>query len=411
MKVCFVTANYPPEACGGTEQVVVALSHELAVQGAEVCVISGSDSPHVLADTREEQHDGIAITRVFRKSDERDQDGFERPRVLQAIRHKLTQRKPDVVHVHSFAGLSLGISKICDELSIPVVVTFHDMWVTCARYFRLPAPGVLCPTGSDHSACVPCVHDTVEMDVAVLTEALKHRDELMRAEIACASVCTAPSQTAAQFVRDCLPFAGDIEVIPHGLLRRVTMADADVHRVVRKRLRIGTFGGLVESKGVRELVQACVRLIELGHDCELQLSGPWHQESFAVEMRDLASRGGLELIERGRFTFVDRHPARDLDLAVFPSKCQETYGLVVDEALAHRVPVVVSNFGALAERAVTPGVVVTSLDELANALLKLISSPQLLASLRDAIPDQMPMIEVSAKRHLAIYQTLIGAPR
>ena len=411
MKICFVTANYPPEACGGTEQVVVALGRELAVHGAEVCVISGSDSPLVSEDTREEQHDGITITRVFRKSNERDQDGFERPRVLQAIRDKLTQRKPDVVHVHSFAGLSLGLSKICNELSIPVVVTFHDMWVTCARYFRLPAQGLMCPTGSDHSACVPCVHDTVEMDVGALTQALVHRDELMRAEIACASACTAPSQTAANFVRDCLPFDGDIEVIPHGLLREASIEDADVSCAVPKRLRIGTFGGLVESKGIRELVQACVGLIEVGHDCELHLSGPWHQESLAVEMRDLARLGGLQLIERGRFTSVDRHPARDLDLAVFPSKCQETYGLVVDEALAHRVPVVVSNFGALAERSGTPGVVVTSLDELANVLVELISSPARLASLRGAIPEQMPTIEVSAERHLAIYQTLNGAPR
>jgi glycosyltransferase involved in cell wall biosynthesis len=364
-----------------------------------------------LEDTREEQHDDIAVTRVFRKSDERDQDGFERPRVLQAIRQKLTQLKPDIVHVHSFAGLSLGISKICNDLSIPVVVTFHDMWMTCARYFRLPAPGVVCPTGSDHSACVPCVHDTVEMDVAVLTQALEHRDALMRAEIACASACTSPSQTAASLVRDCLPFAGDIEVIPHGLLREVSIDEAAVSRTARKRLRIGTFGGLVESKGIRELVQACVELIAAGYDCELHLSGPWHQEDLAAEIRDLAHLGGLDLIERGRFASADRHPACDLDLAVFPSKCQETYGLVVDEALAHRVPVVVSNFGALAERSATPGVVVASLDALAEVLKELISSPEMLASLRNTIPEQMPTIKVSAKRHLAIYQTLIGAPR
>ncbi len=411
MKICFLTANYPPEACGGTEQVVVALARELAVHGAQVCAISGTDSPHIAEDTREEQHDGIAVTRVFRKSDERDQDGFERPRVLQVIRHKLTQLKPDVVHVHSFAGLSLGVSNICNDLSIPVVVTFHDMWVTCARYFRLPAPGLICPTGSDHSACVPCVHDTVDMDVAVLTQALEHRDALMRAEIACASACTSPSQTAASLVRDCLPFAGDIEVIPHGLLREASVDEAAVSRTARKRLRIGTFGGLVESKGIRELVEACVQLIEAGHDCELHLSGPWHQEKLAAEIRDLAGLGGLDLIERGRFAPGDRHPARDLDLAVFPSKCQETYGLVVDEALAHRVPVVVSNFGALAERSVTPGVVVASLDTLAGVLEGLISSPEMLASLRNAIPEQMPTIKVSAKRHLAIYQTLIGAPR
>ena len=43
MRACFVTANFPPEACGGTEQVVAALLRELVDRGAEVTVVSGSD--------------------------------------------------------------------------------------------------------------------------------------------------------------------------------------------------------------------------------------------------------------------------------------------------------------------------------------------------------------------------------
>ena len=108
----------------------------------------------------------------------------------------------------------------------------------------------------------------------------------------------------------------------------------------------------------------------------------------------------------GRYSHQDRHPARDLDLAVFPSKCQETYGLVVDEALAHGVPVVVSNSGALAERSVTPGVVVTEFDALANVLGELVASPERLSALREAIPRELPTIAVSAQRHLDIYQSL-----
>src|SRR5690606_35575896 len=46
VKVCFVTSNYPPEAWGGTVQVVTALARELRALGVEVAVITGSDRPH-----------------------------------------------------------------------------------------------------------------------------------------------------------------------------------------------------------------------------------------------------------------------------------------------------------------------------------------------------------------------------
>ena len=439
MKVCFITANYPPEVWGGTEHVVVALARELVSASAStitstststitstitsasassgqgpsevgnhitVAVISGSDAAHVGPDLQQEQHDGVAVTRVFRKPEEHDRHGFVRPRILLLVKERLTEFRPDVVHVHSFAGLSLGITAICRELDIPVVVTFHDLWVTCARYFRLPAGGVTCPTGTDRTPCVTCVNDALFMDPIHLKQALLARDDLMQKEIALASACTAPSQTAANFVRDGLPFAGDIEIVPHGLLRDVPENHLAMPPSEGERLRIGTFGGLVEAKGVRELVQASVAVVQSGLACELHFSGPWHDEALAAELRLLAKDGGLDLIEHGPFTPSDRHPARALHLAVFVSKCQETYGLVVDEALAHGVPVVVSDFGALAERKAALGVVVTSLDALANVLAELIGSPQRLSALRDAIPQHLPTMRVSARRHLALYRTL-----
>ena len=39
MKVCFLTANFPPEATGGTEQVVTALLRELRGRGVDVEVV------------------------------------------------------------------------------------------------------------------------------------------------------------------------------------------------------------------------------------------------------------------------------------------------------------------------------------------------------------------------------------
>jgi len=408
VKVCFVTANYPPEARGGTEQVVVALARELTERGVEVSAISGSDvrREDADADVLTERCKDVSVTRIFRAADEHDQQGFERPRILQLIRSRLLELKPDVVHVHSFAGLTLGIGAICRELQTPMVVTFHDMWVTCARYFRLPAAGVTCPTGADHAACVTCVNDALQSDREHVRQALSMREELVRSELSYASACTAPSATAATLVRECIPYTDPIEVVPHGLLREVAREHQAPSANATEPVRVGTFGGLVESKGLTELVDACLQVTAKGHRCELHLAGPWHEQDLAVGLREKARGGGLELIEHGPFTAADPHPARRLHLAVFPSKCQETYGLVVDEALAHGVPVVVSNSGALAERSATPGVVVTPLEGLANTLLKLIAFPEELSLLRQQIPAELPAIGASAQRHFDLYQSL-----
>lgn len=67
MKVCFVTAYWPPEAIGGTEQVTVALARELRALGVEVVAISGSDVPGAPDVTRDVQ-DGVVVHRLDRKS-------------------------------------------------------------------------------------------------------------------------------------------------------------------------------------------------------------------------------------------------------------------------------------------------------------------------------------------------------
>ncbi len=400
MKVCFVTANWPPEAVGGTEQVVTALARELRAHGVDVVAISGSDVPHAGTDVAPEQHEGVPVHRVFKLPDEWDRQGFVRPRILQLVRELLSRERPDVLHAHSTASLGTGVTKIARGLGMPCAMTFHDLWVTCARYFRVPVGGVTCPTGTDRSPCVRCIAHDVGMDETWVARALVERDRLIRDDVALASLCIAPSATAARFVRECLPYAGNIEVIPHGLLRAVPAA----HRAAAPRagevLRIGTFGGLVAAKGVLELLDAVT-----GLPCELHLTGRIHDKEMLDQIQ-ARQRAGARIVLRGTWTAHDRHPARDLHLAVFPSKCQETYGLVVDEALAHGVPAVLSDSGAFAERAGTGGVVVAPIARLADVLRELVASPERIAALRAAIPAGLPTIATSAARHLELYSRL-----
>lgn len=400
MKVCFVCANHPPEAWGGTEQVVVALARELRAAGVVVVVIAGSDVPHAGVDVRQEHHDGVPVHRVCKLPDEWDRQSFVRPRILGLVRELLRRERPDVLHVHSTASLGAGVTQLAHELGIPVVMAFHDLWVTCPRYFRIPHGGVTCPTGSDHTPCVTCVNDALQTDPAAVAARLAERDRVLRHEVQSAAACTAPSATAARFVRDCLPHAGPIEVIPHGLLRPVAAGARALPPQPGEVLRVGTFGGLVAEKGVHELIEAVS-----GLPCELHLAGRLYDKALLDHLQRREA-GGLRWQWHGEYTPADPHPAARLHLAVFPSLCQETYGLVVDEALAHGVPAVLSDRGAFAERATTEGVVVTPLDRLANVLRELVTCPARLQAQREAIPASLPTIVTAAARHLELYRRL-----
>lgn len=403
MKVCFITANYPPEALGGTEQLVVALLRELRGLGVDPFVISGSDrwETESASDVDSECHQGVTVYRLRQRPGDHNGHGFVRDRALTVIRRLLAERRPEVVHVHAFSRLGTGITPICRELGARVAVSFHDLWVTCARYFRVPAAGITCPTGTDRGPCAPCIQEWYQVDRGVIELGLQQRDAALRAEVALAHVAIAPSATAAAFVRDCLPYERPIEVVPHGLIWPVPAEHLAPRWQPGEALRVGMFGGLVTVKGVLELVAAVA-----GLPCELHLSGPFHDASLEDEVRARTAANGNRLVLRPRYSGDDRHPARDLHLAVFPSKCQETYGLVVDEALAHGVPVVCSDSGALRERAGTGGVIVTPIAQLADVLRQLVTSPARLAELRAAIPAELPTIAVSARRHLELYSRL-----
>jgi glycosyltransferase involved in cell wall biosynthesis len=400
VKVCFLCSNHLPEARGGTEQVTAALEREFRARGVEVVVITGSDVPHAGTDRIVQEHEGTRVHRLFKLADEWDHQGFVRPRILAIVRDLFGRELPDLVHVHSTAALGTGCSAIAQEIGIPVVMTFHDLWATCARYFRLPQAGVTCPTGTDRTACVRCVDAELRVGAARVRIALAERDRRVAQDLACVAVATAPSSATARTVRECAPFPRAIEVVPHGLLRVPPPELRSSGRRPGRPVRIGTFGGLGPEKGVVELAGALHGLC-----CELHLAGRHYNAVVSAAVARLAG-SGVAVTGGGEYGPADPHPAARLDLAVFPSRCQETYGLVVDEALAHGVPCVVSDQGAFAERSGQPGVVVTPLAKLAPTLHDLVTRPERIDALRAAIPAELPTIGKAAARYLELYRSL-----
>ncbi len=405
MKVALVCPNFPPEFTGGTEQVVRALARSMRQQGSDVLVVSGSDQPHRGQDVEREDDDGVPVCRLKRNEHEGYGLDIERPRLQKVFDDLCTAEGIDVVHVNHWSTLTDGLVRGARAAGRAAVVTLHDVWTTCPRFFRSPPGGITCPIGAERDACAHCCALGLAQTDEWCRDNLVIRDATMRAELEAAQALTVPSRTSGDRIATHLPWdPAAFEVVPHGLLQPVKGFEPEPAADPRV-LRVGTFGNLVEPKGVMLLVYACRGIPNV----ELHLFGPFLEAPFETLVKEKAEEFGVSLHCHGRYRTGEAHPARHLDLAVFPSLCEETYGLVVEEALARDVPVVVSDRGALHER-IGEGGVVVAVDEvgpLHQTLRRYAQDRDALTALRAGIPRAFRTIDDAASRFLEIYRTVL----
>lgn len=362
MRVLVLSQSFAPVFEGGTERVARTQARALRDLGHEVRVIGAAPSEHV-------GHyvvDDLPVELVLEDFPAGDLDALlaqrlwlERPTRRAAVLALADAHGPfDLVHVQHLASLSLGLVPAFKARGARVIISLHDLFATCARFFRDPpaGSGVTCPTRAQgFGACAVCLGpEAPEVAHADLAAAVGERDRRFRAELAAADALVAPSQSHARRVEALLDLAPQaVAVVPNGLVSALQMPTAPAPDGP---LTLLHFGHRVRTKGVVELVRAVEAAARTtGQRLRLVLLGAELEPGLDAELRALSSAADLEL-----------HGAYDMDelaaaaarahVAAFPSKALESYGLVVDEALALGLPVLVADTGdgqtpgALAER-------------------------------------------------------------
>jgi glycosyltransferase involved in cell wall biosynthesis len=178
---------------------------------------------------------------------------------------------------------------------------------------------------------------------------------------------------------------------------------------------LGCVGRIVPALGLDILLRACVRL---ARPWRLLVSGTGPSQ---VELEGLADRLGIA----ARITWLGAQPAEErdriwpaLDCLVVPSRTSpdrvETLGLSALKAMAHGVPVIVSNVGALPGTVGEGGLVVPDGDAeaLAEAIEQLASEPARRAATaaagRKRAMEEFSN-EVLARRTLEFWRSATGA--
>ncbi len=350
-RVVHLVHGWPPHATGGTEVFARTLALFQA-ERREVAVYARLSDPTRPKGEAVELVDGGVRVRLgvndFLQRDPLSRNALHDRAFSADFGRFLDEARPDLLHVHHLAGHAATLPGLARRRGVPVVCQLQDWWPLCARVNLLNAHGELC-TGPSPVKCARCRPLTGLSPAALLNPALHAlRASLMRRALL-ADRYVAGSEFLERSWREAgwLPGEAAVEVVPYGI--PYALPDRRrAERALRRPLRFGFVGALMPHKGAHVAVEAfCGVLPDMAR---LRIWGDPDADPAYVE-RMLGRTCGADVRVEGRFPEGEKSRVfSDMDVLLVPSIGLESYGLVVDEAMAHGVPVVASRRGALPER-------------------------------------------------------------
>jgi len=404
VRIGVVAALDPREFRGGVEAIVERSLIDLGARGHELQLVVAGRSAQRAGSVEQAEFAGARLTRIHPRADEGYDLEFERERLAQLVAHEL--RGVQIAHVHHWWTLGMNLVRTLRR-SVPVVVSVHDHFPLCPRFFCQPAREDLsCPTDGQLAACVRCVAPEVpERSSDLILAQLEARRTTLQAELKAADACVFPSRFLARKIAPALGVEpGRCHVIAPGVdprLTRVAPARATAP------LRVLFLGRRSAAKGTLDLVRAARQLGPRA--VELVCLGGTEGPDFDQLLREQAGAVSLELAGAYRPQELAGR-ARRCDVCVLPTRLAESFSLVVEEALALGLPVVSSAGAAVGERHRSKAVRLLPPNDpqaLAHALRELHEEPHELAAMRAAVPGDL-RTSVDSNRDLEqLYRSLL----
>ncbi|MFI1104445.1 glycosyltransferase [Streptomyces melanogenes] len=263
------------------------------------------------------------------------------PAVRTELAARLRSERPDVVHVHNvFPLLSPAVLAACADADVPVVATLHN-------YTQVCPPGTL---HRDGRSCTECVGATVPLPA--VRHGCYRNSRLATVPLAVSLSVNRRRWWSGVERFFCISAAQRDILVRSGMpAERLAVKHNFVPDPGARRTGDGEhllfLGRLAEAKGVRLLMAAWDEIAAdggVGVPLVLAGAGPLEREVTAwAQGRDDVRYVGLYDPEQCRQAL-----ARSVAV-VAPSIAQETFGLVVAEAMAAGVPAVAAGHGAFVE--------------------------------------------------------------
>ncbi|MFC2023351.1 glycosyltransferase family 4 protein [Chloroflexota bacterium] len=406
LRILLVSHKYPPHALGGVEVYAYHLAQALK-ERHRVAVFYRHDEVGMPAfSAQDEEVDGVLSRRVSWRPTGAGASvageflsTFLNAHIESSFAQFVEEFQPDLIHFQHVMALSARLLDLAVQAGVPALLTLHDYWFICGNSQLIWPDGQTCRGKAWGMNCVRCAAAArfpsrlVPWLRPFLAPLFLYRDRVVSQAAERASLLISPSRfLIQQYVAAGLP-AERLVFLENGLpvdhIRKVAREPADGP------LRVAFLGSLAWQKGVHVLAEAFGQLPE--GVARLRIWGdPDVFPEYGERLRGLAQRSDAELMGRVANEQIGDMLA-DTDVLVVPSLWYENSPMVIQEARAAGVPVVVSGHGALAEKVQNgvdglhfpPG----DAGSLCGTLQRLAAEADLLPRLRGALPAPMGINE------------------
>jgi len=379
MRILEATDCYPPPLVGGRDLMVQMLSHELVRRGHEVDVVSlaGPRGPRTELDGPVRVHRVAGWSRILGPLYANPEKPFHPtlpdPGLVRVLARLLRERRPQIVHAHSW--LLYSLLPLLPSQETKLVVWLHDLGFICPKTTFVYRGGVC--TGPMYAKCVGCA---TEQYGALRSLALTSGLTIMKPWRGRVDRYVANSQFTARASAELIePMEGAIQVIPPFVSDEAFHADKGERPafVPPEGDYLMFAGALGPHKGLDVLLEAWAGLESKVPLVLAGLRRPDTPASFPA---------GVIVAEDVPHQDVLRAWGHCL-AAVVPSVWPEPFGAVALEAMAAGRPVVASAVGGLADLVVdgTTGILVPPGDAAAlrSAIQQLLADPLVRARMGD----------------------------
>lgn len=423
MRIAYLVHFYPPSPCGGAGNHTASLAETFQKGGAEVgvlCVDRWGQGDRYLNGQDDAVRNGVFVRRLhvnWQKAPRPFDWLYDSPTLGEQARLFLAEFRPDVVHVASCYTLSARPIFVAKEMGLPVIVHLHDYWLLCARHTLLHKNDTQCSGPESAWKCQTCMlantkawqgvarilGDTSRRRLFSALGAIpwvtrrrgfkglignfERRQQIVLRAAEIADVLITPTAFARALHVQYGVSNPNFIVMPNG--NDVEWSRL-VNRLPSEQLRIGFMGNVIPIKGVHLLVDAYRKLLAAGRSVQLQI---WGDGSLAPEYYQALQESSPKTVKwGGRYDKTDLpRILSEIDVLVAPSLWYEVQPLVIQEAFAAGVPVVVSDNTSMAE-----GVIPErdglhfkrgDVEDLTRQLSRLADDSGLLDELRRGIPS------------------------
>lgn len=332
-RILIVNSYYYPDMIGGAELIVKTLAENLSNLGMKVHIAC------IGVTSKDEEINSVIIHRfkwfkVFKGNKNHNisrllNDAFEMYNPVNEKRLKKIIKKvhPDIIHVHSLCNVSPSIWHLAQQMKIPLIHTIHDSWLKDnTLYWKF---------------------NNYKIEFAHITGLLKRYHKKMSKNV---DYITAPSEYMLNTYRDSDYFVNvNYKKIPNAL---ECSLDIIKKNALYKKKQIKSnekikylyIGRLDSDKGIDILLEAFCRIENSNIELHIAGRGKLEQKIYSLCKKDLRIKyyGFVQGEEKEEFF-------KNGNVLIFPTKLQESFGLVILEAYQRGIPVIACDIGAIPE--------------------------------------------------------------